>query len=155
MGENMRTLSILALSIFCAGGCADFQDRMSNLSAGEARTKSQVPFEEQKSAAANGMLYVYRVANPVGMMVRIPVEVDGQRLGKLNIGAYMFKELPPGTHSIRLKFNMDYSDALAVEIVPGKPAYVEVGSEVRALQPFMKVVNNPGVLQSSKLDFGQ
>lgn len=66
-------------------------------------------------------LYIYR-NETFGSAVRMEVAVDGQPLGQTAPQTYLYKELPPGRHTVSAK--AENQETLTIDMAPGKLYYV-------------------------------
>lgn len=85
----------------------------------EARDEELKTFP--KVAQDKAGLYVYRNES-MGGAVKMEVGVDGQPIGATARKTYLYKELPPGKHTITS--HAENTDALEVDLQPGTLSYL-------------------------------
>lgn len=81
------------------------------------------------SNEGNALLYFYRVNNISGSIVSMEVIINRDEVGTLNQGAYITKELAPGSHQILVKAAGDgYSKSflLEEEFLSGETYYIKI-----------------------------
>jgi hypothetical protein len=66
-------------------------------------------------------VYIYRNES-MGAAVKMDVEVDGKPIGQTVAKTYLYKELPPGKHSISSK--AENTDTLEIDVKPGTLSYL-------------------------------
>lgn len=87
----------------------------------KSNTKSTIPYSEMSVPQEKSLLYVYRLDAAGGQNKAFTVEIDGQRVGFLKIGAFFVEEILPGMHAISINETMqtDYSSIGAIASTAG------------------------------------
>jgi hypothetical protein len=72
----------------------------------------------------SSVIYVYR-NNPSyeGSGVTLKIDVDGERIGGLKCGGYLYKVVSPGEHKVSCKTESESS--VLVDLKAGEPVYIE------------------------------
>jgi hypothetical protein len=73
-----------------------------------------------------GRIVVRRLDDSAGMLRRIRIEVDGTELARLRPGEVAALPVETGRHQVRARLDWTASDAVVVEVVPGRDARLTV-----------------------------
>lgn len=106
-----RTFSAVA-AVALLAGCAA-------VPMGDTKIDAALKRFEPKSGVAG--IYVYR-NETFGAALRMDVDVDGSHLGQTAAKTYLYKEVPPGKHTVTSR--SENTDTLEIDTVAGKLYYV-------------------------------
>lgn len=107
-----RKFTLISMAALALAGCA-------SVPMGDAGKDAELKAFTAKPGVAG--LYIYRNES-FGAAIRMDVEVDGQPLGQTAAKTYIYKEVPPGRHSITSK--SENTDTIEVDTVAGKLYYI-------------------------------
>lgn len=109
MLRKFALISVFSLSLV---GCA-------SVPMGDASKDAELKAFKPKPGVAG--LYIYRNES-FGAAVKMDVEVDGKPIGQTAAKTYLYKEVPPGKHTVTSKSENDHS--IEVDAAPGKLYYI-------------------------------